>query len=98
MVLKSCSNNTTNIPPTQEDTTPKTTPSIRDPPNHNTYPRQLCCMGDCWDNPTISSVLFICRTANHSTLVGPVTLAYTFGLRHALDADHIAAIDNVFLS
>jgi len=31
-----------------------------------------------------------------STLVGPVTLAYTFGLRHALDADHIAAIDNVF--
>jgi High-affinity nickel-transport protein len=29
------------------------------------------------------------------TLVAPVTLAYTFGLRHALDADHIAAIDNV---
>jgi hypothetical protein len=27
--------------------------------------------------------------------VGPVALAYTFGLRHALDADHIAAIDNV---
>jgi len=28
-------------------------------------------------------------------LVGPAALAYTFGLRHALDADHIAAIDNV---
>jgi len=25
-------------------------------------------------------------------------LAYTFGLRHALDADHIAAIDNVNLN
>jgi nickel/cobalt transporter (NiCoT) family protein len=29
-----------------------------------------------------------------STLVGLGFLAYTFGLRHAFDADHIAAIDN----
>ncbi|MGH7089212.1 MAG: HoxN/HupN/NixA family nickel/cobalt transporter [Stellaceae bacterium] len=28
-------------------------------------------------------------------LVGTAMLAYTFGLRHAFDADHIAAIDNV---
>jgi high-affinity nickel-transport protein len=28
-------------------------------------------------------------------LVGTAGLAYTFGLRHALDADHISAIDNV---
>src|ERR1700761_9034966 len=28
-------------------------------------------------------------------LLGTCTLAYTFGLRHALDADHISAIDNV---
>ena len=28
-------------------------------------------------------------------LVGTALLAYTFGLRHAVDADHIAAIDNV---
>ena len=28
-------------------------------------------------------------------LLGTATLAYTFGLRHAFDADHIAAIDNV---
>src|SRR5882672_3104441 len=27
-------------------------------------------------------------------LLGLVTLAYSFGLRHAVDADHIAAIDN----
>lgn len=33
--------------------------------------------------------------SNDRILVGPVALAYTFGLRHALDADHIAAIDNV---
>ena len=28
-------------------------------------------------------------------MVGTALLAYTFGLRHAVDADHIAAIDNV---
>lgn len=28
-------------------------------------------------------------------LIGTAGLAYTFGLRHALDADHISAIDNV---
>jgi len=28
-------------------------------------------------------------------LLGTATLAYSFGLRHAFDADHIAAIDNV---
>ena len=32
---------------------------------------------------------------NYPILLGTATLAYTFGLRHALDADHIAAIDNV---
>lgn len=30
----------------------------------------------------------------HPALVGLAGLAYTFGLRHAFDADHIAAIDN----
>jgi high-affinity nickel-transport protein len=29
----------------------------------------------------------------HPALVSSAVLAYTFGLRHALDADHIAAID-----
>ena len=28
-------------------------------------------------------------------LLGTALLAWTFGLRHAVDADHIAAIDNV---
>jgi high-affinity nickel-transport protein len=33
--------------------------------------------------------------AGHPTLLGMALLAYVFGLRHAFDADHIAAIDNV---
>jgi len=32
---------------------------------------------------------------SHPVLLGTALLAYTFGLRHAVDADHIAAIDNV---
>ncbi len=32
---------------------------------------------------------------NHPVLLGTAFLAYSFGLRHAVDADHIAAIDNV---
>jgi len=31
---------------------------------------------------------------NHPVLLGTCFLAYSFGLRHAVDADHIAAIDN----
>ncbi len=30
----------------------------------------------------------------HALLLGTALLAYTFGLRHAVDADHISAIDN----
>ena len=33
--------------------------------------------------------------ARHPVLLGTALLAYTFGLRHAVDADHISAIDNV---
>jgi nickel/cobalt transporter (NiCoT) family protein len=33
--------------------------------------------------------------ADRPALLGTAFLAYTFGLRHAVDADHIAAIDNV---
>src|SRR3974390_3509888 len=32
---------------------------------------------------------------DNAVLFGTAFLAYTFGLRHAVDADHIAAIDNV---
>jgi high-affinity nickel-transport protein len=33
--------------------------------------------------------------ARYPLLLGTALLAYTFGLRHAVDADHISAIDNV---
>jgi high-affinity nickel-transport protein len=38
--------------------------------------------------------LLVAYAGTNPTLVGFGTLAYTFGLRHAFDADHIAAIDN----
>lgn len=48
---------------------------------------------------TLSNVLVwawaILKLQNQPTLIGTALLAYSFGVRHALDADHIAAIDNV---
>src|SRR6266851_7211149 len=38
--------------------------------------------------------LFAWYSTANPALAGLGTLAYTFGLRHAFDADHIAAIDN----
>ena len=38
--------------------------------------------------------LFLYYSARYPVLAGLGTLAYGFGLRHAFDADHIAAIDN----
>lgn len=38
--------------------------------------------------------LFLYYARHNAALAGLGTLAYTFGLRHAFDADHIAAIDN----
>jgi high-affinity nickel-transport protein len=47
----------------------------------------------------IANILIWCAalvTFHHfALLIGTATLAYTFGLRHAVDADHISAIDNV---
>ena len=38
--------------------------------------------------------LFVYYSGSNPALAGLGVLAYTFGLRHAFDADHIAAIDN----
>ena len=40
-------------------------------------------------------ILAIIAFYRYPFLLGTAVLAYTFGLRHAVDADHIAAIDNV---
>lgn len=38
---------------------------------------------------------FLAFSARYPALLGAGLLAYTFGLRHSVDADHISAIDNV---
>jgi high-affinity nickel-transport protein len=38
---------------------------------------------------------FVGFAVQYPALLGTALLAYTFGLRHAVDADHISAIDNV---
>ncbi|MBI5813578.1 MAG: HoxN/HupN/NixA family nickel/cobalt transporter [Deinococcota bacterium] len=38
--------------------------------------------------------LLLAGASHHPAILGMGLLAYTFGLRHAFDADHIAAIDN----
>lgn len=40
-------------------------------------------------------LLALAAFARHPLLLGTAALAYAFGLRHAIDADHICAIDNV---
>jgi high-affinity nickel-transport protein len=40
-------------------------------------------------------VLAVATFRHYPVLLGTCFLAYSFGLRHAVDADHIAAIDNV---
>ena len=42
----------------------------------------------------LGSGLFLFYSRHNPALAGLGSLAYTFGLRHAFDADHIAAIDN----
>ena len=40
-------------------------------------------------------ILLFLEAQRYPTLLGLATIAYGFGLRHAVDPDHIAAIDNV---
>jgi high-affinity nickel-transport protein len=42
----------------------------------------------------VGIALLLTFAPGHEGFVGTATLAYTLGLRHAFDADHIAAIDN----
>ncbi|MBV8068081.1 MAG: HoxN/HupN/NixA family nickel/cobalt transporter [Candidatus Eremiobacteraeota bacterium] len=46
-------------------------------------------------NAIVWIVALLLFVPHHSLLLGTAVLAYTFGLRHAVDADHICAIDNV---
>jgi high-affinity nickel-transport protein len=42
----------------------------------------------------ITGILFSRTSANQEKLLGLALIAWTTGLRHGLDADHISAIDN----
>jgi nickel/cobalt transporter (NiCoT) family protein len=46
-------------------------------------------------NALVWILAFLFFAPAHAVLLGTAVLAYTFGLRHAVDADHICAIDNV---
>lgn len=46
-------------------------------------------------NALVWILAFAFFSPRHAVLLGTAILAYTFGLRHAVDADHISAIDNV---
>src|SRR5713101_525931 len=41
------------------------------------------------------ALAFLGFSVKYPALLGVALLAYTFGLRHSVDADHISAIDNV---
>ncbi|GMI06584.1 hypothetical protein TrVE_jg7929 [Triparma verrucosa] len=43
----------------------------------------------------VAWALALTASSSYPQLASPCVLAFTFGLRHAVDADHIAAIDNV---
>jgi high-affinity nickel-transport protein len=53
-----------------------------------TYGMLLCANAAIW-------MLALAVFVRHPVLLGTAALAYAFGLRHAIDADHICAIDNV---
>jgi nickel/cobalt transporter (NiCoT) family protein len=46
-------------------------------------------------NAIVWILAFLFLAPSHAVLLGTALLAYTFGLRHAVDPDHISAIDNV---
>ncbi len=46
-------------------------------------------------NLAVWGVAFLGFSIRYPALLGVALLAYTFGLRHSVDADHISAIDNV---
>ena len=49
----------------------------------------------CWSSTAAAWLWAILALRHFPVLLGTAFLAYSFGLRHAVDADHIAAIDNV---
>ncbi|MDR3495198.1 MAG: HoxN/HupN/NixA family nickel/cobalt transporter [Ancalomicrobiaceae bacterium] len=60
------------------------------------FRRRLCSLYGLLAVANIAAWIWAFAELGHQpVLLGTAFLAYTFGLRHAVDADHIAAIDNV---
>ena len=58
-------------------------------------PRSARSMSCCLPANAVVWTWAVVALADRPTLLGTAFLAYVLGLRHAVDADHIAAIDNV---
>ncbi|PQV54595.1 HoxN/HupN/NixA family nickel/cobalt transporter [Paraburkholderia sp. BL21I4N1] len=63
--------------------------------NHHVRSRLLGIYGVLIATNVIAWLWALIAFRHHPVLLGTALLAYGFGLRHAVDADHIAAIDNV---
>jgi high-affinity nickel-transport protein len=63
--------------------------------NDASLTRKIITIGTSWSPPMWPPGLGAACFPRSSALLGTAVLAYSFGLRHAVDADHIAAIDNV---
>jgi high-affinity nickel-transport protein len=61
----------------------------------NTRPRVLGIYGVLLTFNAGAWLWAVATFRHYPLLLGTAFLAYSFGLRHAVDADHIAAIDNV---
>lgn len=63
--------------------------------NSQTKRRAMYLLGALIAVNIIAWIWALVEFSDNSVLMGMAFLAYGFGLRHAVDADHIAAIDNV---
>lgn len=65
------------------------------PDPHKVRPKVLLLLGGLGLENIIIWIIAVCVFKPYPSMIGTGALAYTLGLRHAVDADHISAIDNV---
>src|ERR1700677_1314651 len=70
-------------------------PGLFNDKGHNLRARIIGVYGLLFTANVVAWAWALVAFRNYPVLLGTALLAYGFGLRHAVDADHIAAIDNV---
>jgi len=70
-------------------------PGLFNDKGHNLRARIIGVYGLLFTANVVAWAWALVAFRNYPVLLGTAMLAYSFGLRHAFDADHIAAIDNV---